>query len=286
MIPRTPHRGRRRLGATWAWMLAVAWHLCPAPAGAQDAPARPESERVLAQALAGLQLERYERLALTIYREGDDDGLSRALELWISPSPDGTRIFGNVVGAAIRRGTSFLILPSALAADGSVASNQYFAYLPETGRVRRLSGSQRADAFFGSHLSLADFEQHPADHFRTVRMREDVLDPGSASEERVLRVVAALRLDAGYARAEFWIAEADQVLLRTVQYESDSSEPIRTIETRRAWLDAFESSLLPRKRVVRTRARGRTELIVVERSTTLDIPDSTFTLSHMRRKAH
>ena len=262
---------------TAAGMVALA----PVVRAAGDATS---PEAILASALEGFALERYERVALTIYRdEADDDGLTRALELYISPSPDGVRIFGSVVGPAIRRGTTFLVLPAATDPGEPIAPNQYFAYLPQTGRVRRLSGSQRDDAFFGSHLSLGDFELHPATHFRVTSMREDTLDPGSPSEERVFRLTIEPRFEAGYARAELWIATADRALLRTEQYSGDADAPLRTIEARREWLDPFERSLLPGKRVIRSTAPGRTELEVIERSTTIEIPDSTFTHSHMRR---
>ena len=171
--------------------------------------------------------------------------------------------------------------PLALAsgAEGN-SSNQYFIYLPALKKLRRISGAQRGDAFFGTNLSQGDVEPHPASDFHILWMRTAAYD---GEPVYVLRL--APRFDGGYDNVVFTVAQQDAAILRMTQLEEGRPTPVREILARREWLESVGSHVLPGKMLaVDGRTGERTQVEFLERQVTSDIPDSYFSTTHLLRR--
>ena len=159
-------------------------------------------------------------------------------------------------------------------------SNDYFVYLPALSKVKRISGAQRGDSFFGTRLSQGDVEPHPAHHYRAHAVRES-----RHEGEAVYLLDAEPLFRAGYDRARLTIAQADWVILKAEQYRRGRERPIRTIETRREWIERLGDHSLPtRLVVVGPKQRLLTEVTFSDRQLVAEIPTSVFSLSHLRRR--
>lgn len=258
-------------------VLAVALVAAEAWSAREDALPR-SPERVLERALANLNAERYERIRFTNY-VGEEKGLERELELWVKQEGRRYKVYANFTAPQRVRGTGVLIIPpSDPAPQARVEPNQYFLYLPALRSVRRVSGAQRADPFFGTELSQGDVEPHPASDFRVLAMEEDRLDG-----EAVLLLTIEPRFEAGYDRAVFTVAARDGATLRIEQYREDRDEPRRRIVIEREWLESADGHVLPRRLVAHGPAARRTEVEFVERQLDSGIPDRLFSVSTLTR---
>jgi len=91
------------------------------------------------------------------------------------------------------------------------------------------------------------------------------------------------RFEAGWDRGLFTIAQKDYAFLRIEQFRG-SGDPVRTIETRREWLEEVDGHVLPRKMVAFQRQGLRkTEVVFSNRKLQIDIPDGLFTSGHLTR---
>jgi hypothetical protein len=242
-------------------------------------PAHTLEETVLENALGNFYAEGYARVQFTNY-VGKTKQTERTLEIWTK----GQGVLGKFVQPEDIRGTAFLVLPppekGSSSAD-SVRDNQYFIYLPAYGRVRRISGAQRADPFFGTHLSQGDVEAHPASDFAVASMKDSEL-----GGEAVYDLSVTPRFDAGYQRAVVIIAKQDYALLRIEQYGEGSKTPIRTIEAHRAWMERLSGHVVPDKLIVSEGGTDSyTEVVFSDRNLKVDIPNSMFTTDYLLRKS-
>lgn len=257
--------------------------LAPAPAQGQadgvDA-AVPPPRAVLERALANFNADRRERIHM-VNHSGSRE-YRRELEVWMKRAGDGYRVLGTFQKPTDVRGTSFLVLPPSPTATDDVGSNQYFVYLPALDRLRRISGAQRADSFFGTHLSQGDVEPHPAEHYRILSM-----DTSSRDGEPVFELELEPRFRAGYDHAVFTVAQADVAILGITQFRHGEEEPSREILVKREWLETVDDHVLPSRMVVRYgRGRGHTEVEFLDRKLMSDIPESYFSTSHLLRRGH
>lgn len=233
--------------------------------------AAPSAETVLEHALGNFYAQGYALVRLTNYH-GKTKGLERELKVWTK----GQSVLGKFVQPASVRGTAFLVIPPAEKEDtssDSVANNQYFIYLPAFGRIRRISGAQRADPFFGTYLSQSDVEAHSASDFSVVSMRN-----GELGGESVYELTLRPRFDAGYSRAVVSVATRDFAPLRIEEYAEGRKTPIRVIEGRRAWMEARSGHVVPDKLVVSEgESDAHTVVIFSDRNLHANIPNSVFT---------
>ncbi len=265
-----------------AGLLAAALLGAPAPATEPAAEGEiPSASQVLAEALENLHPTRHERVELVNYK-GGRRGFKRRLELSVLRQDGVFRVLGTFTHPGEVRGTAFLILPPSkpLAADESVPPNDYYLYVPALSKIKRISGAQRADSFFGTRLSQGDVEPHPADHYRARGVRAAMHE-----NEPVYLVDAEPLFEAGYARIRFTIARKDRVILKMQQYRSDDELPIRTIETRREWVEQLGDHALPTRLIVLDgKGRRFTEVTFADRRLVAAIPASRFSLSHLQRR--
>ncbi len=253
----------------------------PSPVGSvAGAGASPSASQVLEEALENLNPTRHERVKLVNYK-GGRRGFQRELELSVLREDGAFRVLGTFTYPGDVRGTAFLILPGdAPKPQEAVPPNHYYLYLPALNKIKRISGAQRADSFFGTRLSQGDVEPHPADHYRARAVRESVHE-----NEPVYVLDAEPLFEAGYARVRFVIAQKDRVILKLEQYRAGQELPIRTIETRREWVEQLGDHALPTRLIV-LEGMGRriTEVTFADRRLVTRIPASRFSLSHLQRR--
>lgn len=246
----------------------------PARASAADDPL---AQQLLARALDNFNATRYERVRLT-NRQGTRS-YEQDLEVWITHRDDGFRVLGRFVKPENVRGTSFLVLPPAQDAGEEIPSQQYFVYLPALERVRRLSGAQRADSFFGTRFSQGDVEPHPPEHYRALGSKRALVD-----DEVVHEVDAVPLFESGYDRIRFRFAESDHALLRVSQFRDGDPAPIREIIGKREWQQRIGEHVLPsRLDVTDLGRRGTTEAVFYDRRLDPEVPDGWFSTSHLLR---
>lgn len=250
----------------------------PSAAAEVDATSPPTPHVVLERALDNLNAERTERIRLTNHM--GKRTYAREIEVWVKRSDDGYQVLGTFKKPEEVRGTSFLVLPPDKGDGERVASNDYFVYLPAVDRLRRISGAQRGDSFFGTYLSQGDVEPHPADHYRILSMRS-----ASFEGEPVFELKLTPRFDAGYDHVVFTVAKQDWAILKIAQFREGRPEPIREILAKREWFENIEAHVLPERMVVVDgRGRGRTEVEFFDRKLTSEIPQRYFSTSHLLRR--
>jgi len=243
-------------------------------------PPRTLAEAVLENALANFYTDGYRRVRFTNYH-GKTREIERVLAVWIK----GQNVLGKFMQPEDIRGTAFLILPppekGSTSAD-SVRNNQYFIYMPAYGRVRRISGAQRADPFFGTYLSQGDLEAHPASDFAIASMKEAEL-----AGEAVYELSVTPRFDSGYERALVTVAKQDYAPLRIEQYSKGSKTPIRVIDAQRAWMQRLSGHVVPDKLVVSEGGTDSyTEVVFSDRNLNVDLPNSMFTTDYLLREGY
>lgn len=262
--------------------IGAALFASPPSAGSGQEDVTPERfhESVLARALENSHPSRFERLRLTNFMRGQR-GLTWEIEVWVKGVENQFKVVGLFGGRSSVRGTGFLVIPSGGQETGEIAPNQYFMYLPSLRKVKRISGAQRGDSFFGTQLSQGDVETHPIHHYRTISISER-----TERGEAVWDVVAAPRFESGYERVVFSIAQSDYAFLRIEQFVDQEEEPIKVIEVHREWLKAFDGHVLPTKLVAMDGKGIRsTDVEFYDRSLRSDIPDNIFTTSYLTRSS-
>jgi hypothetical protein len=255
--------------------------LLPLPAqagGGQEGAASVTPQALLERALANVNTDRRERIRLTNLAGRNQD--VREVDVWLKRDDDGYRVLGTFRRPGDVRGTSFLVLPASGSGAERASSNQYFVYLPALKKLRRISGAQRGDAFFGTNLSQGDVEPHPASDYHILWMRSAAYE---GEPVHVLRL--APRFDGGYDNVVFTVAQQDAAILRMTQLEEGRPRPVREILARREWLESVGTHVLPGRMLVLDGRRGeRTQVEFLERQVTSDIPESYFSTSHLLRR--
>ena len=155
--------GMNRLGITFFVLLAVLFE-APSSLAAEDATGRgpigaETAREILHRAYTNLYAEDYiQELELASSFRGGQE-MSRTLQITRRQSVrPGKALFRFTKPQKIRR-ASVLIL------EHQDLSDELFLYLPALKKTKRLSSSQRADAFFGTDLSYEDVEPKHVDDF-------------------------------------------------------------------------------------------------------------------------
>jgi outer membrane lipoprotein-sorting protein len=132
-----------------------------------------------------------------VFERRDRAGNERRFEarVWWKRDPEGhSRLLARVEAPPDERGTAFLMIED-------VGGTEMFSYLPELGRVRRVT-SRSANSFLGTDLSYEDVEelQAVAKHARVERLPDTTLagrpvyvlasTPDAASQSAYQRIVS------------------------------------------------------------------------------------------------
>jgi hypothetical protein len=259
----------------WTGTLALA--LAAAAASAQPTPVTPPRatpEALLEAAFAN----RYE--VDTIYEMElimrDRGGREQRRRLHtVSKRIDGrSHSMGQVTEPASLRGTSVLII------EAQSGGQDMFVYLPALRRARRVSSSQRMDAFLGSDLTYEDFERQRAEDFSA----EPLPDEQVAGE--ACRIVRALPKDErAYATVVLAIAESDHAILEYRYFMAGATSPYRVITTPRSAMRERGGHLLPTRFEVRNLERGTsTDLAILELAVDRPIEDRLFSVRALEQR--
>ncbi len=153
---------------------------------------------------------------------------------------------GRVLDHPWMRGTSLLVI------DNQDRSDDHFLFLPDRGRVRRVTNVQRTDSFLGSDLWYEDLERRHPEDYEVASLRWD-----DFKGEAVFVVSAVPATHSGYARVEFLIARSDFLLLKTSFYKERAERPFKTIEApSRAAVLEEEGHVIPVRLLVINLQRG------------------------------
>jgi hypothetical protein len=154
--------------------------------------------------------------------------------------------FGRFLDPPWMRGTAVLVI------DNRDRSDDHFLFLPDRGRVRRVTNVQRTDAFLGSDLWYEDLDRRHPEDYKVASLRWD-----DFKGEAVFVVSAFPTTHSGYARVEFVIARSDLLLLKTSFYKGRAERPFKTIETpSRANVLEEDGHLIPVRLLVSNLQRG------------------------------
>ena len=100
----------------------------------------------------------------------------------------------------------------------NAGEDDIWVYLPALKKVRRLTASNRKDAFVGTDFSYGDVLGHPVDEWTHRLVRSETIDGASARVIESLPRNAAVATDTGYSRRVNWLRVSDAVPLRTEFY--------------------------------------------------------------------
>lgn len=123
-------------------------------------------------------------------------------------------------------------------------------YRPSDRRSRRVSTSQKGDAFFGSDFTFEDLEHHDWNRFEVERLPD-----GREQDRPALRVRAAPRERSAYSKLVAWIDAEDLALLRVDFYRGDADTPLKSLVVPREGLEREGKLFVPSRMVMRQTGR-------------------------------
>ena len=94
-------------------------------------------------------------------------------------------------------------------------------YLPDLGRVRRISGGQGGDSFMGSDFTYDDLKSREIDDFEYELLEEDVYND---YECYVVEAVPKNPEEEQYAKTISWVTKEHYVPVKVEMYDKDSKE--------------------------------------------------------------
>lgn len=156
-------------------------------------------------------------------------------------------------------------------------NDDFWAYLPEFRRVRRLSAAQKNDLFLGTDAAFEDVERRRLGDYQVALL------PSSEFEgEEIWTVSARPTYESGYDRVEYQVAKSDFSILRTRHFKKGDDQPFKIIETPRETTEEHGGHTIPMRAVVRDIERGTsTELEILRILVNPVIDDKIFTLGSL-----
>jgi hypothetical protein len=224
------------------------------------------ARQVLPRAYRNLYDEDYiqELRLVTSLRGGQ--GMSRSLQITRRQSVrPGKALLRFTKPKQVRR-TSVLIL------ENESGSDELFVYLPSMGRTKRLSASQRADAFFGTDLSYEDVEPKRVEDYEVASLGEGehAGRPCQMIDQR-----AKPPFESEYQRMVSCVEEERGIILFTDFYKDD--RVVKRLEVDVASVRPVEGLFIPFLITVKSPVRKSETRVVTERyDVRPEIPDRIF----------
>ena len=225
-----------------------------------------DPREILRRALANrFELDARATIEVTIVSKsgGSDSRRAELISKWV----DGQILsFGRFTYPEDMRDMAVLRLEKAERDD------DFWAYLPEFRRVRRLSAAQKNDLFLGTDAAFEDVERRRLDDYKVA------LAPSVEVEgEEVWTVTARPTYESGYERVEYLIAKRDYSILATRHFKKGEAQPFKRIETPRATTEEHGGHTIPMHAVVYDLERETsTELDVLRIMVNPEIDDRIF----------
>ena len=154
-----------------------------------------------------------------------------------------------------------------------------FVYLPTLGRVRRISSSQKGDAFFGTDVTYEDLERQRVEDLEIIE-----IESTTTQSEPSYRIRVAPREQRTYVEADYFVAIADDALLEIHYFREGSEGAFRTVTSPRKEMLIEGGHIVPARLVVRNLSR-RTTTTATFRNLRLDpeIDDRLFSVTMLER---
>ena len=126
-----------------------------------------------------------------------------------------------------------------------------FVYMPSLKNVRRVTTSQRGDAFFGTDVTYEDLERRHVEDYEVTGSAEDTL-----AGEPVWRIDVVPLRDSTYDSAQFTIAHSDYTILASRYFRRGQTEPYRLLTVSRTGMVEGEGHVLPTRMKVENLRKG------------------------------
>lgn len=228
--------------------LAAAWPALADPA-ARDATPRSAREILDCGFNTRFELEFMQVLDVETRRFGKP---VRTFRLQIATKKvDGrTRFLGLFLAPADERGTKLLTL------ENTDREDDHFLYLPFLGRVKRIYGPRRQEAFLGTDFTFEDMERLHAEDF----------DSSLARTERIegedYDVVSAVpRYASAYARSEYVVGRSECQIVEVRHFKRGAEQPFKVLSLPRSRMRRVNGVLVPTWAIARNlEATRETEL--------------------------
>ena len=181
---------------------------------------------------------------------------------------DRVHSIGRLVEPDYLRGMTILTI------EAKDRSHDAFLYLPSLDRVRRVSTSQRGDAFFGTDVTYEDLERQRAEDFKLESLRTTTF-----AGEGAYVVEGRPRRRHNYARVRFVIARSDLAILAVEYFKRNADDAYRVITAPRAAMVKEDGHVVPTRLSVSNRSRGTTtEVVLSHLRINPEIDDHAFSL--------
>lgn len=152
-------------------------------------------------------------------------------------------------------------------------------YQPSARRSRRVSTSQKGDAFFGSDLTIEDLEHQDWSRY-ALRRLADATERGHSCQV----IEATPQHESHYARIVAWIEPEALVLLRVDFYRGASDSLLKTLTVETEGLVVESALLKPRRMWMRQNGRdAATEVEFVRTETDAKITDRVFSAMRLEQ---
>ena len=158
--------------------------------------------------------------------------------------------------------------------------DDFFAYLPELDKVRRLATPHRSDLFVGTDATYEDIERRRAADYDV-----ELVEAQRAQGEDVWVVVTKPRYaESGYDRVDYLIARSDYAIIEQRHYKGGAEEPFKVIQAPRAYMKQVGGRIVPmRIRMDDHRYGTHTDVEILRLQVNPELPDSLFTTRELAR---
>lgn len=220
------------------------------------------------------EVDTLQSIEFVIHPARGDDALRREVTL------ANKRIDGKVHTLAVFTSPPHLRDTKFLSVDRRDRSDDQFVYLPALERVRRITGANGSEPFFGTDLAYEDLQARIVDDYDDVAFR-----PSQKQEagEPIWVVSAKPDYTSGYDRIDFRIAREDAAILGTQHYRQ--GRLVKSIRIPRSGMQERKGHVLPTRMHVKDRKKGsRTEAIVHSLEVNPAIDDRTFSAVTLQQR--
>lgn len=159
--------------------------------------------------------------------------------------------------------------------------DDFFAYLPEFKRVRRLATPHRADMFVGTDATYEDIERRRANDYDVELSPSDVIH----GEDVWVVTTAPRYAESGYGRVDYLIAKSDYAILEQRHYRVGAEDAFKVIEAPRSHMRMLQDRIVPMRIIMTDHNHGtHTEVEILGLVVNPELPDSLFTTSALSRE--
>ena len=150
--------------------------------------------------------------------DADGDVRPRVLEVW-SQKADLEKDIDNTI--MVFHEPSSIKNTRFLQKENDGEDDDQWIYLPDLGRVRRISGGQGGDSFMGSDFTYDDMKSREIDDFEYELLEEDVYNN---YETYVVKATPKKPEEEQYAKTISWITKEHYIPVKVEMYDKDSGE--------------------------------------------------------------